>query len=74
MQDVLVENGRITAVGKDLGPADREIDLTGYTLLPSFIDAHVHVAVDDHAFQDSAIRAWAYKRKVGWSTFRRFTI
>ncbi len=67
MQDVLVENGRITAVGKDLGPADREIDLTGYTLLPSFIDAHVHVAVDDHAFKDSAIRAWAYN---GISTVR----
>ena len=67
MQDVLVENGRITAVGKNLGPADREIDLTGYTLLPSFIDAHVHVAVDDHAFKDSAIRAWAYN---GVSTVR----
>ena len=65
--DVLVEDRTIRAVGKDLGPADRELDLTGYTLLPAFIDAHVHVAVDDHEFKDNAIRAWAYN---GVSTVR----
>ena len=67
MQDVLMVDGRITAVGKDLGPADQEIDLTGYTVLPAFIDAHVHVAVDDHEFRDDAIRAWAFN---GVSTVR----
>ena len=65
--DILVEDRKIKAVGKNLGPADQEFDLTGYTVLPAFIDAHVHVAVDDHAFKDNAIRAWAYN---GVSTVR----
>lgn len=58
--DILVEGRTIAAVGKDLGPADVTIDLSGYTVLPGFIDAHVHVAVDDNAFKEDAIRAWAY--------------
>lgn len=57
--DVLVADDKIAAVGTELGPADREIDLTGYTVLPGFIDAHVHVAVFDHAFRDDAVRPWA---------------
>lgn len=58
-QDILVVNDKIAAVGKNLGPADQVIDLQGYTVLPGFIDAHVHVAVFDEAFRDTAIRAWA---------------
>ena len=43
---VLVENGRITAVGPSIAtPAGAErIDLTGMTLLPGFIDAHTHLS------------------------------
>lgn len=41
--DVRVENGVITAVGKNLS-GDTVIDLSGCTLLPGMIDAHVHVA------------------------------
>ena len=41
--DVLVKDGVITAVGKDL-TGDTVIDLTGCTLMPGMIDAHVHVA------------------------------
>jgi imidazolonepropionase-like amidohydrolase len=41
---VLVEEGRITAIGRgaDRGDAD-VIDLNGLTLLPGLIDAHVHI-------------------------------
>ena len=49
--DLLVDGETICAVGTELGPADQVMDLTGYTLLPGFVDAHVHVAVNDHAFQ-----------------------
>ena len=41
--DVLVRDGRIQAVGQGLS-GDVVYDLTGYTLLPGLIDAHVHVA------------------------------
>lgn len=45
--DVLVQDGKIVAVGEDL-EGDEVIDLTGYTLLPGLIDAHVHVASSDY--------------------------
>ncbi len=44
---VVVENGRITGIGKEIlsVPADEEtIDLSGLTLFPGFIDIHVHGA------------------------------
>ena len=43
-----VDNGRISAIGKDIlsVPADEEeYDLSGLTLIPGFIDLHVHGAM-----------------------------
>lgn len=42
--DVLVEDGRISAIGDSLDGGE-EIDLAGTTLLPGFIDVHIHGAV-----------------------------
>ena len=42
--DVLLEDGRISAIGDSLNAAD-EVDLAGTTLLPGFIDVHIHGAV-----------------------------
>ena len=42
--DVLVDEGRITATGDRLD-APEKIDLAGATLLPGFIDVHIHGAV-----------------------------
>lgn len=39
--EVLVEDGRIVAVGQDLS-GDRVVDLAGGLLAPGFTDAHVH--------------------------------
>lgn len=39
--DVAVEDGRISAIGFDVGEGE-EIDLTGYTILPGLIDMHIH--------------------------------
>ena len=39
---VAVEGNRITAVGRDLGPARQEIDAGGLVIAPGFIDPHTH--------------------------------
>lgn len=45
---VLVTNGKITGIGRDLkaGPGVREIDLTGYVVMPGIFDPHSHIALD----------------------------
>ncbi|WP_326835462.1 amidohydrolase family protein [Amycolatopsis rhabdoformis] len=40
--DVAIEHGRIAEVGPGLD-GDTEIDVTGRTILPGFLDCHVHV-------------------------------
>ncbi|NYE18987.1 amidohydrolase family protein [Microbacterium immunditiarum] len=41
--DVLIEDGRIAAVGRDLGVTDAEvIDASGHFVLPGLIDTHRH--------------------------------
>ena len=41
--DVAVRDGRIVALGHDLGSAARTIDASGLLLLPGGIDAHCHI-------------------------------
>lgn len=40
--DVLIENGLITMVGKDLGAAEEAHELGGLLLLPGLVDIHIH--------------------------------
>src|SRR5882757_6697558 len=40
--DVLIRDGKIAAVGLDLGKADRVVDATGMYVTPGLIDVHVH--------------------------------
>ncbi len=40
--DVLVRDGKIAAVGSDLGRADRVIDAKGRLVTPGLLDIHVH--------------------------------
>ncbi|MBB3121753.1 amidohydrolase family protein [Pseudoduganella violacea] len=42
-QDVLINQGRIQAIGRQLGSADRELDAHGQYLIPGLIDTHVHL-------------------------------
>jgi N-acyl-D-amino-acid deacylase len=40
--DLAVANGRIAAIGHDLGPAAETIDADGLALMPGIIDGHTH--------------------------------
>lgn len=41
--EILVENGKFKAFGKNLGEADEVIDLEGALVLPPYVDAHLHL-------------------------------
>ncbi|MFQ1001400.1 amidohydrolase [Modestobacter sp. SSW1-42] len=43
VQDVLLDGGRVAAVGTDLPVAADVLDLDGAVLLPGLVDAHVHM-------------------------------
>ncbi len=42
--DVAVKDGRIVALGRDLGAAARTIDASGRLVLPGGVEAHCHIA------------------------------
>lgn len=44
--DVLVRDGKIAAIGRNLPAADRELDVTGLVVAPGFIDTHSHSDLD----------------------------
>lgn len=41
--DIGVKDGVVTAIGRSLGPGDREIDATGLLVLPGGVEAHCHI-------------------------------
>ncbi len=41
--DIWIENGRIDAISKHKGKADKSIDASGLTVTPGFVDMHVHL-------------------------------
>lgn len=41
--DLAVSNGKIAAVGNDLGSAKETIDVSGKLVIPGMIDTHAHV-------------------------------
>ena len=41
--EILVDNGVIKAIGKDLGPADTVIDLNGKLVIAPYVDPHLHL-------------------------------
>jgi dihydropyrimidinase len=71
--DLAVEDGRVAAIGPDLGADAREVvDATGLLVLPGVIDVHTHtrVATDaqpDRFFEDSVAAAFG-----GTTTFLAF--
>src|SRR5699024_4233132 len=48
--EILVEEGKIKAIGKQLPEAQETIDLEGHLVLPPYVDAHLHL---DYYFTNS---------------------
>jgi N-acyl-D-aspartate/D-glutamate deacylase len=40
--DVAIKDGKISAIGEDIGQATREIDADGHIVTPGFVDVHTH--------------------------------
>jgi imidazolonepropionase-like amidohydrolase len=58
---IVVENGRITAAGAGVAVPSgaRVIDLSGMTVLPGFVDAHVHLTgrgIGEPGWENAAVR------------------
>ena len=73
---ILVENDRITAVGKGLAiPAGAQvIDLRRSTVLPGFIDAHTHVTSQPENYLEDLFRKSPIDVAVGAHVFARRTL
>lgn len=52
--DVGIQDGRIAALGEELGHADEVIDARGRVVLPGAIDAHYHLGIYRDLAQDAA--------------------
>ena len=65
--DVLVEDGRIVAVGARgtvTIPADaRQLDLAGKTIMPGMVDIHAHLRAQGDVFPD---KIWAYAANLAY--------
>ena len=46
--DILIENGKITAIGENLS-GDEIIDAAGLEVYPGFVEAHSHIGLDGYA-------------------------
>lgn len=58
--DVAIQDGRIVAIGPGLD-GDRAIDLTGKTLLPGFINTHVHVVGTSPSLEERLRTPFSYQ-------------
>ena len=56
--DVALQDGRIAAIGRDLGEAARTIDATGRVVSPGFVDVHTHY--DAQVFWDGTLSPSCY--------------
>lgn len=69
--DILMENGRIAAVGQAGAQADRRVDVAGKIVCPGFIDCHVHedpLDGDGRIYADPAKSVFSCMLRMGVTT------
>ena len=57
-KDIKIDGGKITMIGENIS-ADEEIDLNGYSIMPGFFDAHMHLVSGSEPFSDESLKEWA---------------
>lgn len=66
--DLLVENGKITSIGKNLKGADKEIDAKGKHVFPGFIDLHTHLRTPGREDEEDLLSGSQAAAKGGFTT------
>lgn len=66
--DVLIKNGKIEKVEKDIKGTYKTIDGEGYTLLPSFIDMHTHLRDPGYTYKEDLQSGQRAALKGGYTT------
>jgi allantoinase len=67
--DVAVKDGKIAAIGTDLGEATKVIDASGLIVTPGMIDAHVHISEPGRTQWEGYVTGTNAAAKGGVTTF-----
>lgn len=65
--DILIENGKIKAIGNDLGGAGLVIDAKGKKVFPGFIDLHCHLREPGQEYKEDIISGTKAAAKGGYT-------
>lgn len=70
MLDVLVEEGALTEVAKDITPREgvRVMEASGKVLLPALVDMHVHLREPGYSYKETIASGTAAAARGGFST------
>jgi len=66
--NLLIENGKITGIGKDIKEADKEIDAKGKYVFPGFIDLHTHLRTPGREDEEDLLSGATAAAKGGFTT------
>jgi len=66
--DLLVENGKIASISKNLKGADKEIDAKGKHVFPGFIDLHTHLRTPGREDEEDLLSGSQAAAKGGFTT------
>ena len=71
LQDILVEDGIIKAIGQNVGEADVVIDASGKTVFPGFIDLHCHLREPGQEHKEDIASGARSAKRIASSALRR---